>query len=64
MGFTADQLDFEERLHIAQFSVDRTADGVYWVNHAGRFLYVNDASCRSLEYSREELLTIPGVSHQ
>ncbi len=52
------RLSTEERLHVAQFSVDRTADGVYWVNRGGRILYVNDASCRSLGYTREELLSM------
>lgn len=53
-----DRLPKEERLHVAQFSVDRTADGVYWVNRDACILYVNDASCRSLEYTREELLSM------
>ena len=39
-----------------QFSVDHSQDLVLWVNPEGRFLYVNDASCRRLGHSREELL--------
>jgi two-component system, cell cycle sensor histidine kinase and response regulator CckA len=39
-----------------QFSVDHSQDLVLWVSPEGRFLYVNDASCRRLGHSREELL--------
>jgi two-component system, cell cycle sensor histidine kinase and response regulator CckA len=31
---------------------------VYWMDREGRFIYVNDAACRFLGYSREELLSI------
>lgn len=39
-----------------QFALDRLGDGVFWLNSAGQVLYVNDAACRMLEYSRAELL--------
>jgi PAS domain S-box-containing protein len=46
----------EESLRRTQFAVDQSQDLVHWVDSEGRFLYVNDASCRRLGYSREELL--------
>jgi PAS domain S-box-containing protein len=48
----------EERLRQTQFAVDHAADAVYWMGDNGRFIYVNEAACRSLGYTREELLTM------
>jgi len=47
----------EESLRLTQFSVDRCADAVFWATPEGRLLYVNDAACRLLNVSREELLS-------
>lgn len=41
-----------------QAAIERTSDCVFWANPQGRLLYVNEAACRSLGYSREELLTM------
>ena len=46
----------EERNRFTQFAVDRIADAAYWTDDGGRLIYVNDAACRSLGYTREELL--------
>ncbi len=51
----------EEALKLTQYSVDRAGDATYWVEPDGRFMYVNDAACKMLGYSREELLSM-GVS--
>ncbi len=48
----------EEALRLTQFSVDHASDAIFWVDPQGRFLYVNEAACRSLERSREELLSL------
>lgn len=48
----------EEALRITQFSVDRSADPVFWIGPDARLLYVNDITCRVLGYSREELLSM------
>ena len=48
----------EEALRFTQFSVDHAADAAFWVDEDGRFLYVNDAACRFLGYSRAELLAL------
>jgi two-component system cell cycle sensor histidine kinase/response regulator CckA len=46
----------EELLRLTQFSVQRSSEAAFWINPDGRFSYVNEAACRSLGYSREELL--------
>ena len=46
----------EESLLRTQFIIDHSQDLIHWLSPEGRFLYVNDASCRRLGYSREELL--------
>jgi PAS domain S-box-containing protein len=55
-------LDITERrraegaLRLTQFSIDRSADAAFWMGADARLVYVNDAACHSLGYSREELL--------
>ncbi|MBF0270574.1 MAG: PAS domain S-box protein [Magnetococcales bacterium] len=41
-----------------QFSVDQAADMICWVEPNGRFIYVNEAMCKAMEYSRAELLAM------
>jgi len=48
----------EQALRLTQFSVDRSADAAYWMGSDARFIYVNEAACRSLGYTREELLSM------
>ncbi len=46
----------EKNLRFTQFVVDHLADAAFWMDSEGRFIYVNQASCDKLGYSREELL--------
>jgi PAS domain S-box-containing protein len=48
----------EERLEVTQFSVDRAADSVFWIDKDGHFRYVNDEACRSLDFSRDVILSM------
>jgi PAS domain S-box-containing protein len=48
----------EDRLRQTQFAVDHAADSVFWMGQDARFIYVNEAACRSLGYSRKELLSM------
>ncbi len=48
----------EQALRFTQFSVDHASDPVFWMGRDARFTYVNDAACRSLGYTREELLAM------
>ncbi|MBW2722433.1 MAG: PAS domain S-box protein, partial [Deltaproteobacteria bacterium] len=46
----------ERALQFTQFAIDHFSDAAFWMENDGRFFYVNEASCNSLGYSREELL--------
>ena len=46
------------RLQFAQVAMDKMLDAAYWARADGRFVYVNDAACRQLGYSRAELLEL------
>lgn len=48
----------EEALRLSQFSLDHAADSIFWVGPDSRLLYVNDAACASLGYTRERLLSM------
>ncbi|MGO8735393.1 MAG: PAS domain S-box protein, partial [Terriglobia bacterium] len=48
----------EQALRLAQCSVEYASDAIHWLDPQGRIVYVNEAACRSLEYSREELLSL------
>jgi PAS domain-containing protein len=54
----AERKKAEEMLLQTQFVVDHASDSIFWVRSDGRFVYVNEASCRSLGYSHEELLNM------
>ncbi len=48
----------EETLRLTQFGVDRAVDAILRAGPDARFDYVNEAACRSLGYTREELLAM------
>ena len=47
-----------ETLRLTRFSIDHSSDGFFWMTPDARIIDVNDAACRSLGYSREELLQL------
>jgi PAS domain S-box-containing protein len=47
-----------EQLLLAEFSLNHATDGVHWINEEGRQIYVNDALCRNLGYTRAEMLNL------
>jgi len=49
----------EEQLEMLKHSIDTHPDGVYWLDANGEFVYVNEAGCRAVGYSLEELLGKP-----
>ena len=53
-----DRMKAEQALRFTQFSVDRAADAVFWIERDARFRYVNETACQVLGYSREELLSM------
>ncbi|MGD9505860.1 MAG: ABC transporter substrate binding protein, partial [Syntrophobacteraceae bacterium] len=48
----------EEALRFTQYAIDNANDQAFWMTGDGSIIYVNDAACRSLGYSREELLNL------
>ncbi len=64
IGYLAVQRDItarkrvDEQLQVTQYSVDHASDAVFWVEASGRFVYVNETACRSLGYTRDELLQL------
>ncbi len=54
-----ERLKAEKRLQFTQYAVDNAADVVFWINPVdGRIEYANEAAARSLEFPRQELLTM------
>ncbi len=53
---------------LAQFTIERASDPIFWVDAKGRFYGVNEAACLLYGYSREEFLALrvfdinPGLS--
>lgn len=47
-----------EALQLIQFSLNRVKDAVFLSSRHGQFFYVNEAACRNLGYSQEELLAM------
>ncbi|NET28984.1 response regulator [Okeania sp. SIO1I7] len=46
----------EEALKLSHFSLDKAADAIYLMGYDAKFFYVNEAACRTLGYSKAELL--------
>lgn len=59
-----DRKEAIEALRFTQYAVDNALSQAFWSTAEGRIFYVNDAACRALGYSREELLTmsIPDIA--
>lgn len=51
-----DRRQTEEALRFTQFAIDHMADAAFWMTSDGRFFYVNQAACRALGYSHDELV--------
>jgi len=41
-----------------EFMVDHAAEGIYMIGKEGQILYVNESACKTIGYSREQLLTM------
>ncbi|WP_158308899.1 sensor histidine kinase [Methanocella arvoryzae] len=58
-GSVPDQrVDQEERLRLTQYSMDHFPESAIWTDMEARILYVNDATCDMLGYTRDELLAM------
>ncbi len=48
----------EQTLQMFQFSIDQASDAIFWMTEDASFSYVNEQACRSLGYTREELMQL------
>lgn len=54
----SERQQIEEALYLTRFSLERAADAIYWLDEKARIVDVNETACRTLGYSREELLQL------
>ena len=54
----SERVKTEKDLQFKDFALDHSADAAFWMDPQGRFVYVNQAACASLGYTREELLSM------
>jgi PAS domain S-box-containing protein len=52
----SERVKAEEDLRFKTFALDHSGDAAFWMNAQGQFIYVNQAACANLGYTREELL--------
>ncbi|MBN1120927.1 MAG: PAS domain S-box protein [Anaerolineae bacterium] len=46
----------EKTMRLNNFAIERSSDAIHWIDSEGRIVEVNEATCRMLGYSREELV--------
>lgn len=54
----SERVEMERDLRFIQFAVEHSSEAAFWMNSDGRIIYVNEAACRQLGYSRDELLSM------
>jgi len=50
--------NIEKQLRLTSFTINSISDAVYWVAADSRVLDVNDAACRMVGYSRDEIMAM------
>lgn len=48
----------EEALRLTRISMERASDAIFWITPQARIVDCNEAACRSLGYTREDLLQL------
>ena len=48
----------QEVIKLTQFSVDHAVEAFFWIDPAAKILHVNEAACRMLEYTKDELTSM------
>lgn len=48
----------EQQLRLTQFAMDHAADAIIWAGPDRRLVYANEEACRSLAYSKREILQL------
>src|SRR5262245_16265120 len=49
-------LSSQEMLQLARFALDHAEEGALWINREGSLIYANEAACRTLSQTPDELL--------
>jgi PAS domain S-box-containing protein len=59
----SDRKQIEQQLRFTQFAIDKSIDQAFWMTEDSQLFYVNDAACRALGYTRQELegMSIPDI---
>ena len=52
----SERMQAEEQIRMLMYSIDVHRDSFYWVDKESRIVYINDATCAELGYSKEELI--------
>lgn len=50
----------EDSLRFSDFTMESISDGIFWIDEKANFVKVNNAACKNLGYTREELLQMSG----
>ncbi len=50
--------DLGKDLLLAKYSIEHSIDSIFWIAPDASILYVNEAACKELGYTREELLSM------
>jgi PAS domain S-box-containing protein len=53
-----DRIDLEKDLRFKEYTLEHVADAAFWIGPDAKFIEVNEAACRHLGYSRDELLSM------
>lgn len=53
-----DRKESEAQLQLSMFAMDKAFDAIYWLDKDGCIRYVNNQGCKTLGYSREELMQL------
>lgn len=48
----------DEQLLLVQASIDNTNESIFWIDKDANFINVNNAACKDLGYSKEEMLSM------
>ncbi|MCP3871885.1 MAG: PAS domain S-box protein [Desulfobacteraceae bacterium] len=48
----------DQEMRLLQFCINHSLDEILWINSEAQLMYVNDAACKALRYSRKELLSM------
>lgn len=56
---TANEIrESQEIMRFIQFTINHTSDAAFWMKPNANFIYVNKSACKSLGYSKKELLSM------